>query len=119
MGAKRIGVNLRLTAAGRYQEPLTAARVRLWRRFFRFHTDETAVESFSARGIPVGEAVYRVVREGDQWRLEHEEQRVLYLTKEGAFQAAAFAAQRAIHESILVQILIDPEPNVLMGRRQT
>jgi hypothetical protein len=66
----------------------------------------------------VGEAVYRVVPKGDRWRVEHEEQRVDYATKEAAFEAAVIAAQRAMRESMAVQIFVDSAPNVLMGRNQ-
>jgi hypothetical protein len=62
--------------------------------------------------------VYRVVPQGEQWRLEHEEQRVDFATKEAAFEAAVIAAQRAIREAVAVQISVDPGPNVLMGGNQ-
>lgn len=66
----------------------------------------------------MSEAVYRVVPQGDQWRLEHEEQRVDYATKEAAFEAAVIAAQRAIRESLAVRIFVESAPNVLTGGEQ-
>jgi hypothetical protein len=56
--------------------------------------------------------------EGEQWHLEHDEQRVDYATKEAAFEAAVIAAQRAILESLPVLIFVESGPNVLMGGRQ-
>jgi hypothetical protein len=66
----------------------------------------------------VGEVIFSVMPEGEQWRLEHEEQRIDYATKEAAFEAAVTAAQRAIRESLPVLIFVDSGPNVLMGERQ-
>lgn len=54
----------------------------------------------------------------DSWRLEHEEQRVSYVTKEAAFEAAVLGAQRAMRAAHAVHICVDPAPNVLMDRDQ-
>jgi len=66
----------------------------------------------------MAEALFRIVPDGEEWRLEHEDQRVAYMTKEAAFEAAVLAAQRAMREAYAVHISVDPAPNALVGRDQ-
>ena len=60
------------------------------------------------------EAVFHVVCQGDQWRL----QAIDYATKEAAFEAAVFAAQQALREAVAVHILVDAAPDVPKGGDQ-
>jgi hypothetical protein len=73
-------------------------------------------------GAHMGEAVFHIAPAGDEWRLEYEleeqAQRVAYLTKEAAFEAAVVAATRAMREAHAVHITVDPAPNVLVGQDQ-
>jgi hypothetical protein len=62
--------------------------------------------------------VFRIVPAGAQWRLEHEQQSVAFMTKEAAFEAAVAAAQRALREARVVHIAADPAPDVRVGRDQ-
>lgn len=59
------------------------------------------------------EVMYRVVAAGDEWRLEHDGQSTAYTTKEAAFEAAVFAAEMALRESLMVHICVYPSPNIL------
>ena len=67
----------------------------------------------------MGEAVFRIAPAGDEWRLDYEleqqAQRVAYMTREAAFEAAVQAAQGAMREAHVVHITVDPAPNVLTG----
>jgi hypothetical protein len=70
----------------------------------------------------MGEAIFRIAPAGGEWRLEYEleerAQRVAYMTKEAAFEAAVLAATRAMREAHTVHITVDPAPNILVGQDQ-
>lgn len=66
----------------------------------------------------MAEALFRIVPDGEEWRLEHDDRRVAYMTKEAAFEAAVLAAQRAMREACAVHISVDTAPNVLVGSNQ-
>ena len=66
----------------------------------------------------MNEAVFRILPDNDQWRLEHDGRAVAYATREAAFEAAVIAAQRAMRQACEVKIHVDPAPNVLAGRDQ-
>ncbi len=62
----------------------------------------------------MGQTIFRIIPEGEQWVFEHDdEKRAEYVSKEAAFEAAVIAAQRAMREGFEVQILVDGRPNVL------
>jgi|GEM_PF-5597350 len=58
----------------------------------------------------MGELTYRVLPNGDQWRLEHDGQSIAYTTRTAAFEAAVNAAQGAIRSSEEVRIHVEPAP---------
>lgn len=55
--------------------------------------------------------IYRVLPEGDQWRLEHDGQSIAYKTRTAALEAAVNAAQDALRGSEEVSIHVDPAPS--------
>ena len=70
----------------------------------------------------MGEARFRIVPAGEEWRLEHgageQTQHVACMTRAAAIEAAVLAAQRAMREACAVHIIVDPSPNPIAGRRQ-
>jgi hypothetical protein len=58
----------------------------------------------------MGELIYRVLPNGDQWRLKHDGQSIAYTTRTAALKAAVNAAQGALRSSEQVRIHVEPAP---------
>ncbi len=58
----------------------------------------------------MGELTYRILPNGDQWRLEHDGQSIAYTTRTAAFEAAVNAAQGAMRSTEEVRIHVEPAP---------
>jgi hypothetical protein len=57
------------------------------------------------------EMIFRVLPEGDLWRLEHDGHSIAYATRTAALEAAVKAAQGAMRSFEEVKIQVEPAPS--------